>query len=122
MMLKDLMDRHDMDQSRLAKLTGYSCSWVSHRLALINKMDEGVSSEIRMGTLTSSHALALIKSIAYVVRSVRRISREIGISRKRVCRILASNSVLRDTTPGNPTENLKSNHWIYCPSRGSVKC
>ena len=31
--------------------------------------------------------------------SIHRISRELGISRKRVRRILVSNSVLRDTTP-----------------------
>jgi len=33
--------------------------------------------------------------------SVRRISRELGASRKRVYRILVSNTVLRDTTPGS---------------------
>jgi hypothetical protein len=31
--------------------------------------------------------------------SVRRISRDIGVSRKRIRRILVSNSVNRDTTP-----------------------
>ena len=31
--------------------------------------------------------------------SIRRISREIGMSRKRIHRILVSKSVLRDTTP-----------------------
>jgi len=59
--LKDLQKTHDLDQPRLAKLTGYSPSWVSRRLALIDKIDEGVSVEIRMGTLTSSHARALIR-------------------------------------------------------------
>lgn len=59
--LKDLQKTHDLDQPRLAKLTGYSPSWVSRRLALINKIDEGVSVEIRMGTLTSSRARALIR-------------------------------------------------------------
>ena len=42
-------------------MTGYSRSWVSRRLSLIGKMDEDVSSEIMMGTLTSSHARALTK-------------------------------------------------------------
>jgi transposase len=32
--------------------------------------------------------------------SIHRISREIRISRKRICRVLVSNSLLRDTTPG----------------------
>jgi len=33
--------------------------------------------------------------------SIRRISRDLGLSRNRVRRILASNSVLRDTTQGD---------------------
>lgn len=61
LVLKDLLETHDLDQGRLAKLTGYSRSWVSRRLSLIGKMDEQVASEIRMGTLTSSHARALIR-------------------------------------------------------------
>lgn len=61
MVLKDLLDIHDLDQRHLAKLTGYSRSWVSRRLALISKMDERVSPDIMMGTLTGSHARALIK-------------------------------------------------------------
>lgn len=59
--LKDLLVAHNLDQGSLAGLTGYSPSWVSRRLALIDKIDEGVSIEIRMGTLTSSHARALIR-------------------------------------------------------------
>ncbi len=59
--LQDLQKTHSMDQRSLSRLTGYSRSWVSRRLALISKMDESVSSEIMMGTLTSSHARALIK-------------------------------------------------------------
>jgi ParB/RepB/Spo0J family partition protein len=61
MVLQDLQKTHSMDQRSLSQLTGYSRSWVSRRLALISKMDEGVSSEIMMGTLTSSHARALTK-------------------------------------------------------------
>jgi ParB/RepB/Spo0J family partition protein len=61
MVLQDLQKTHSLDQRSLAQLTGYSRSWVSRRLALIGKMDEDISSEIMMGTLTSSHARALIK-------------------------------------------------------------
>jgi ParB family transcriptional regulator, chromosome partitioning protein len=59
--LQDLQKTHSMDQRSLSRLTGYSRSWVSRRLALIGKMDEVVSSEIMMGALTSSHARALTK-------------------------------------------------------------
>jgi ParB/RepB/Spo0J family partition protein len=61
MVLQDLQKTHSMDQRSLSRLTGYSRSWVSRRLSLIGKMDEGVYSEIMMGTLTSSHARALTK-------------------------------------------------------------
>ena len=61
MVLQDLQKTHSLDQRSLAQLTGYSRSWVSRRLSLIGKMDEEVSSEIMMGTLTSSHARALTK-------------------------------------------------------------
>ncbi len=61
MVLQDLLTTHSLDQRSLAELTGYSRSWVSRRLSLIDKMDENVSSEIMMGVLTSSHARALIK-------------------------------------------------------------
>lgn len=59
--LKDLLETHDLDQRRLAKLTGYSPSWVSRRLSLIGKIDEQVASDIRMGVLTGSHARSLIR-------------------------------------------------------------
>ena len=61
MVLKDLLETHDLDQRQLAKLTGHSPSWVSRRLSLISKLDEEVASEIRMGSLTSSHARALMR-------------------------------------------------------------
>ena len=61
MVLHDLQKTHSLDQRNLARLTGYSRSWVSRRLSLIEKMDEGVSSDIMMGVLTSSHARAIIK-------------------------------------------------------------
>jgi len=83
MVLKDLLETHDLDQRRLAKLTGYSRSWVSRRLSLIDKINEEVSTEIKMGTLTSSHARALIKlprgnqgEVARVITSYRLTSRQ----------------------------------------------
>ena len=76
MVLKDLLETHDLDQQSLARLTGHSRSWVSRRLALISKMDEGVSSDIMMGVLTSSHARALTRlprgnqcDVAHVITS-----------------------------------------------------
>jgi ParB family chromosome partitioning protein len=59
--LQDLQKTHSLDQRSLSQLTGYSRSWVSRRLALIGNIDEDVSSEIMMGTLTPSHARALTR-------------------------------------------------------------
>lgn len=61
LVLQDLQKMHSLDQRSLARMTGHSPSWVSRRLSLIGKMDEQVSSEIRLGGLTSSHARALVK-------------------------------------------------------------
>lgn len=61
MVLQDLQKTHSLDQRSLARLTGYSRSWVSRRLALIGKIDEEISSDIMMGVLTSSHARALTR-------------------------------------------------------------
>ena len=83
MVLQDLHKTHSMDQRSLSQLTGYSRSWVSRRLALIDKMDEDVSSEIMMGTLTPSHARALTRlprgnqvAVARVVASLYLTSRQ----------------------------------------------
>lgn len=61
MVLKDLLETHDLNQQSLARLTGYSRSWVSRRLSLISRIDEQVASEIRMGSLSSSHARVLMR-------------------------------------------------------------
>ncbi|MDA3833409.1 MAG: ParB/RepB/Spo0J family partition protein [Spirochaetales bacterium] len=61
LVLRDLQQIHSLDQRSLAELLGYSRSWVSRRLSLIEKIDEKVSSQIMMGSLTSSQARALTK-------------------------------------------------------------
>ena len=61
MVLKDLLETHDVNQQSLARLTGYSRSWVSRRLSLISRIDEQVASEIRMGSFSSSHGRALMR-------------------------------------------------------------
>ena len=61
MVLQDLQQTCSMDQRSLAELIGYSRSWVSRRLSLIEKIDEKVSSQIMMGVLSSSQARALIR-------------------------------------------------------------
>lgn len=83
MVLQDLQKTHSLDQRSLARLTGYSRSWVSRRLSLIDKIDQEVSSDIMMGTLTSSHARALTRlprgnqgEVARVIAAYRLTSRQ----------------------------------------------
>jgi ParB family chromosome partitioning protein len=83
MVLQNLRKINSLDQCSLAQHTGYSRSWVSRRLALIDKMDEDVSSDIMMGVITSSHARAFTKlprgnqeEVARVIVSHRLTSRQ----------------------------------------------
>ena len=80
MVLEDLIKTHDLSQQSLSRLTGYSRSWVSRRLSLISKIDEQVASEIRMGTLTSSQARALIKLPRGNQMEVARVITTYGLS------------------------------------------
>ncbi len=61
LVLHDLKLHHGHDLDSLSRLTGYSRSWVSRRLSLIDKMDQGLSHEIKMGTLTGTHARELMR-------------------------------------------------------------
>jgi ParB family transcriptional regulator, chromosome partitioning protein len=61
LVLKNLQDNHAMDQRELSRVTGKSASWVSRRLGLIERLDEEIGTEIRMGVLTGSHARALMR-------------------------------------------------------------
>ena len=88
LVLKDLLESHDMDQRQLAKLTGHSRSWVSRRLSLISKIDEEVSSEIRMGSLTSSHARALIRLPRGNQLEVARVVISFGLSKRMSDRLI----------------------------------
>lgn len=50
-----------LDQSAIARLTGYSRSWVCRRLALIERLCEQVRQALRMGSITCSQARCLVK-------------------------------------------------------------
>jgi len=61
MVLYDLKTTHHYDLQCLCSLTGYSRSWVSRRLSMTEKLDGGVCQQIKMGSLTSSHARELMR-------------------------------------------------------------
>jgi ParB/RepB/Spo0J family partition protein len=86
LVLHDLLTTHSLDQRALAEMTGYSRSWVSRRLSLIERMDPDLSSEIMLGVITSSHARELIKlprgnqaEITRVITSHNLTSRQSGV-------------------------------------------
>lgn len=88
MVLEDLLKTHNLSQQSLSKLTGYSRSWISRRLSLIGKIDEQVASEIRMGTITSSQARALIKLPRGNQMEVARVIVDLGLSSRQSDRLV----------------------------------
>lgn len=50
-----------LDQGAIARLTGYSRSWVCRRLALIERLCEQVRQALRLGSITPSQARCLVK-------------------------------------------------------------
>ena len=61
LVLHDLMSTHAVNQRDLARQIGRSRSWVSRRLSLIERLDEEIGTEIRMGNLSSSHGRSLLR-------------------------------------------------------------
>ena len=88
LILRDLLEKHDVDHRQLAQLTGRSRSWVSRRLSLISKVDEEVSSLIRMGALTSSHARALMRLPRGNQMDIARIMMSFGLSTRMSDRLI----------------------------------
>ena len=61
LILLDLTRTHNLSQYELAKITGYSRSWVCRRLSLLSRLAEELIADLKIGTLSSTHARALIK-------------------------------------------------------------
>jgi ParB/RepB/Spo0J family partition protein len=61
LILIDLEKAHGLSQAELAKVTGYSRSWVCRRLSLLSRLCEQLVTDLKMGIISSSHARALIK-------------------------------------------------------------
>ncbi len=80
MILKSLLEGSDLDQRRLAKIVGHSPSWVSRRLSLISKVDEEITSDIRMGVLSSRHARALMRLPRGNQSAVAQVIKQYGLS------------------------------------------
>ena len=88
LILQDLMARHEVDQRDLARQTGRSRSWVSRRLSLIGRLDEEIGTEIRMGSLSSSHGRALMRLPRGNQTSVARVIRVHNMSSRQADRLV----------------------------------
>ncbi len=97
MILKDLLESHDVSQGQLSDLVGHSRSWVSRRLSLISKIDEEVSSLIRMGALTSRHARALMRLPRGNQMDIAQIMIRLGLSTRMSERLIATYLEAKDS-------------------------
>jgi len=97
MILKSLLEGDDLEQRQLAKLVGHSPSWVSRRLSLISKVDEEVALEIRMGSITSSHARALMRLPRGNQLAVARVIKEYHLSSRLSERLVTAYLEAEDT-------------------------
>lgn len=61
LILLSLKHNHHMQQDDIAKLVGFSVSWVSRRLALVEKLATSVKDELKLGVITSTQARDISK-------------------------------------------------------------
>ena len=61
MILLALKRDHSMQQDEIATLVGLSVSWVSRRLALVEKLESTVKDELKLGVITSTQARDISK-------------------------------------------------------------
>ena len=61
LVLFSLKSDHKMQQDAIAALVGHSASWVSRRLALVEKLDSVVKDELKLGIISSTQAREIVK-------------------------------------------------------------
>lgn len=61
MILLSLKQNHNMQQEEIAGLVGFSASWVSRRLALVEKLESAVKDELKLGVINGTQARDISK-------------------------------------------------------------
>lgn len=56
LVLLALKQEHQLSQDEIAALVGYSASWVSRRLALVEKLEPTVKDELQLGVISTTQA------------------------------------------------------------------
>jgi len=61
LVLLSLKQDHQLSQEEIAALVGYSASWVSRRLALVEKLEPTVKDELKLGVISMTQAREIIQ-------------------------------------------------------------
>jgi len=61
LVLLALKQEHQLSQDEIAALIGYSASWVSRRLALVEKLEPTVTDELKLGVISMTQAREIIQ-------------------------------------------------------------
>jgi ParB/RepB/Spo0J family partition protein len=56
-----LKQDHQLSQDEIAELIGYSASWVSRRLALVEKLEPTVTDELKLGVISTTQAREIMQ-------------------------------------------------------------
>ena len=59
LVLLSLKQEHQLSQDQIAALVGYSPSWVSRRLGLVEKLEPAVKDELKLGVISTTQAREL---------------------------------------------------------------
>lgn len=61
LVLLSLKQDHQLSQDEIAALVGYSASWVSRRLALVEKLEPTVTDELKLGVISTTQAREIMQ-------------------------------------------------------------
>jgi ParB/RepB/Spo0J family partition protein len=61
LVLLALKQDHQLSQDEIAALVGYSASWVSRRLALVEKLEPTVTDELKLGVISTTQAREIVQ-------------------------------------------------------------
>jgi ParB/RepB/Spo0J family partition protein len=61
LVLLSLKQDHQLSQDEIAALVGYSSSWVSRRLALVEKLEPTVTDELKLGVISTTQAREIMQ-------------------------------------------------------------
>jgi ParB/RepB/Spo0J family partition protein len=61
LVLLALKQEHQLSQDEIAALVGYSASWVSRRLALVEKLEPTVTDELKLGVISTTQAREIVQ-------------------------------------------------------------